>query len=95
MPVSRSISITKNTTRMTRTSDDNATTSTVFVSFSLDGHVQGRNAIMEVPLRESGQAELLKGIVCIGDQLSEENISKATRLDSVGETENDIGYLFE
>ena len=50
---------------------------------------------MEVPLRESGQAELLKGIVCIGDQLSEENISKATRLDSVGETENDIGYLFE
>lgn len=67
MPVSRSISFIQNTTARTRTSDDNATTSTIFISYSFDGHVQGGNTVINVSLHKSGQAEFLKSIIGIGN----------------------------
>lgn len=95
IPVSRFISSTKRTTGETRTSDDNATTIVVFVLYGLDGHVQGGNTIIDVFLRESGQAELLESIVGIRNQFSEENISKITQSDPLNRDEDKVGYLFE
>lgn len=80
---------------MTRTSDDNAATNAIFILYSLDGHVQGGNTIIEVSLHKSGQAEFLKSIIGIGNQFSKENISKATGSAPLGNDEDKILYLFE
>lgn len=59
-----------------RTSDDNATPNTIFVLYSLDGHVQGGNTIIDISLRKSSQAEFLESVVGIRNQFPKENISK-------------------
>ena len=88
IPVSRSIRPTQNTGRRTRTSDDDATTNAIFVLHSLDSHVQRGNTIIEVFLRKSSQAELLKCVIGIRNQFSEENIPKVTESGPIGKEVN-------
>ena len=61
---------------MTHTRYDYAATGTIFILYSLDSHIQGGNAVIEVLLRESSQTELFKSVIGIGDQFPEENLPK-------------------
>lgn len=78
IPVSRPISFGQNTTEMTRTGNDNATANTIFILCSLDGHVQGGNAIIDIFVCQSGEAKFLESVIGIGYQFPKENISKVT-----------------
>ena len=95
IPVSKYISLSQNTTGTVLTSDNNAAANTAFVLYSLDGHIQWGNTIIEVFLRKSSEAELLKSIVGVGNQFPEENISKDARSGPEDSEGVHIQYLFE